>query len=117
MYFNKPRRKHKYGATKTKGYDSKKESKRADVLKWMQRAGNISELREQVAFDLAPKFEVPGINGKPVCVHRKLTYIADFVYIEKGETIVEDCKGFKTKEYKKKKNLMRRIHGIEIKET
>jgi hypothetical protein len=115
----KGRKRHKYGVNKEKarGYDSIREANRADQLKWMEKAGEISELREQVRYDLAPSFYVEGVDGKPVCVHKAMFYKADFVYIKNGAEIVEDAKGVRTEEYKKKKNLMRRIHGIEIKET
>jgi hypothetical protein len=111
------KKKSKYSNTKTNGYDSKKESKRAGVLKMLNKGGAISELQEQVPFVLAPAQYVTNTKGKQVCARRELKYIADFVYIQNGLKIVEDCKGFKTKEYIKKKNLMKRIFDIEIKET
>lgn len=110
-------KKAKYSNVKTNGYDSKKESKRAGVLKILNQSGSISELQEQVPFVLAPAQYVKNIKGKEVCARRELKYIADFVYHENGLKVIEDCKGFKTKEYIKKKNLMRRIFEIEIKET
>lgn len=111
------KKKSKYSNTKTNGYDSKKESKRADVLKLLNKSGVISELQEQVPFVLAPAQYVKNIKGKEVCARREMKYIADFVYTENGLKIIEDCKGFRTKEYLKKKNLMKRIFEIEIKET
>jgi hypothetical protein len=46
-------------------------------------------------------------------------YVADFVYIDctTGLEVVEDAKGFKTREYKKKKRLMLKIQKIKIKEV
>jgi hypothetical protein len=44
-------------------------------------------------------------------------YVADFVYQENGQTVVEDVKGYKTREYKAKKKLMASQHEIEIRET
>lgn len=111
------RKKAKYSNIKTNGYESKKESKRAEVLKILNKSGVISELQEQVSFVLAPAQYVKNIKGKEVCARREMKYIADFVYIENELKIIEDCKGFKTKEYIKKKNLMKRIFEIEIKET
>jgi hypothetical protein len=107
----------KYRNNKINGYDSKKEYNRSNVLKLLEKNGNISGLKEQVSFELAPAVYIPGIDKKQVCVHRKLVYIADFVYYQDYKLIVEDVKGFRTKEYTKKKNLMKKIHGIEIKET
>jgi len=45
-------------------------------------------------------------------------YVADFTYYDKqGNYIVEDTKGFKTADYKRKKKWMKSVHGIEIKEN
>ena len=44
-------------------------------------------------------------------------YKADFRYIEKGETVVEDVKGMRTPVYNLKRHLMKAVHGIEIRET
>ena len=38
-------KRHKYGAVRTNGYDSKKESKRAEVLKLMEKSGKITDLK------------------------------------------------------------------------
>lgn len=115
MQFNP--KKSKYHNTKVCGYDSRKEYERANVLKLLEQQGLISDLHEQVSFVLCPAQYVDGYMGKPVCARREMKYIADFVYIEDGVSVVEDCKGFRTDEYKKKKNLMKRIYGIEIRET
>lgn len=53
---------------------------------------------------------------KKKLVQRSTTYVADFVYLQDGKTIVEDTKGFRTKEYELKKKMMRAFLGIEIKE-
>jgi len=70
------------------------------------RGGLITGLKTQVKYELLPK------QGKVQAV----SYKADFVYEENGKTIVEDVKGFKTKEYILKKKMMLYFHGIEIKE-
>ena len=49
-------------------------------------------------------------------IEKALKYIADFVYDENGQQVVEDCKGFKTKEYLIKRKIML-YKGIKIKET
>lgn len=104
----------KYGNIKKGGYDSKKESKRATQLKMMQLAGEISDLREQVKYELIPSQK---IDGK--VVERPCAYIADFVYKDKdGNEVVEDTKGFrKIKDYIIKRKLMLHVHGIKIKEV
>ena len=113
----KVKKKSKYSNTKTNGYDSKKEYNRSVVLKMLEKKGLVSDLKEQVPFVIAPAYYVKNFKGKDTCVLRDVKYIADFVYTEKEKTIVEDCKGFRTAQYTKKKNLMKRILGIEILET
>lgn len=81
-------------------YDSKKESKRAIELKLLEKAGKVSNLKEQVVFILQDKFK---LNNKTI---RAIKYIADFTYTQNGKTIIEDVKGFKTKEYVIKKKIL-----------
>jgi len=101
----------KYKSVKTEGYASKAEARRAAELKLMERAGSISGLREQVIFELAPSVIVQGRKRPP------LRYIADFAYIEDGQQVIEDVKGFRTDVYRIKRHLMATVHGIEIRET
>ena len=95
-------------------YDSIKEYRRHDELKLLQRAGKISSLERQVKFELIPSQK---IGGK--VVERSCSYIADFVYVKDGETIVEDVKSeaTKTPEYIVKRKLMLFIKGIRIQEV
>lgn len=128
-------RKNKYGARPTGGHASCREHRRAAELKIRQRAGLISDLREQVPFLLIPAqyAELPpppsptGAAGlskvapaapKKVCIERACKYIADFVYrdLATGETIVEDTKGVRTDAYIIKRKLMLHVHGIRIRE-
>lgn len=80
-------------------FDSILEANRYKELKLLQRAKQISNLRLQVPFLLQESFKK---NGK---IHRKIEYIADFVYEENGQTIVEDTKGMKTETFKIKQKL------------
>jgi len=119
-----PRKTNKYGAQRVGTHASKKEHNRAAQLKLWQRAGIISNLREQVPFELIPaQYGDCGTDfkGKPVrvCLEKSCKYIADFVYTdnETGQTIVEDTKGVRTKEYIIKRKLMLYVHGIRIKEV
>jgi len=50
-------------------------------------------------------------------VIRGKKYIADFVYVRDGKTIVEDVKGYRTAEYKRKKLMMKQRYDIEIREV
>lgn len=106
------KRKSKYGAVRSGGYDSKKEHRRACQLKIMQRAGLISNLREQVKFVLIPTQRDPDGN----LLEKECAYYADFVYDKDGVTVVEDAKGIRTDVYKIKKKLMLQVHGINITE-
>ena len=112
----------KYGARRTGSYASRKESRRAAELALWQKAGIISNLREQVPYELIPaQYGECGTDfkGKPVkvCLERAVKYIADFVYEMNGQTVVEDTKGFRTKDYIIKRKLMLWVHGIRIKEV
>lgn len=93
-------------------FDSVKEFKRFCELNLLERAGEITELQRQVKFLLIPSQK---IDGK--VVERPVNYIADFVYWENGQMVVEDTKGFKTKDYILKRKLMLHVHGIRIREV
>ena len=94
-------------------FDSKKESMRYQELRTMQENGLIEELELQIVFELQRAF-VNGI-GKKI---RPITYVADFSYLQDGNKIVEDCKGFITPEYKLKKKLFEHMYyPLTIKET
>lgn len=112
-----PAIKSKYGSTKCEvdglKFDSKKEAAVYGVLKFAEAQGLISDLKLQVKFELNPGGTF------------SFKYIADFTYIENGKLVVEDVKPFDKKKnefyltptYKKKKKLMKKVHGIEIKES
>ena len=113
--------KRKYNNTKVNGYDSKRESKRANDLKLLQITGFVSELKEQVKYLLIPA-HYEYVNGKNKCIERECSYKADFTYWRhfpdgSVDFIVEDVKGVKTEVYRIKKKLMLHVHGIKIKET
>lgn len=93
-------------------FDSKKEARRYWELKMLENANEISDVQRQVKFILIPSQR---INGK--VVERECSYIADFVYKEGNRTIVEDTKGFRTKDYIIKRKLMLSVYGIRIKEV
>ena len=102
----------KYHNRRSNGFDSTAEQTRWYELSLLESKGAIQGLQRQVKYTLIP---AQYIDGK--CVERAVTYKADFVYQENGETIVEDVKGFKTKEYIIKRKLMLYIHGIKIREV
>lgn len=106
---------NKYGSRKVTRdgmtFDSQKEYRRFCELRLLERAGKVTDLQRQVKFELIPSQR---IGGK--VVERACTYVADFVYTENGKKVVEDTKGFKTKDYIIKRKLMLLVHGIKIKE-
>lgn len=109
-------------------FDSKKEYRRYCELTLLERAGEITNLRRQVPFLLIPEQRAPSTEtykrgpraGHPKqgpVLERRVMYIADFVYEQNGETVVEDAKGLRTNEYVIKRKLMLYQYGIRIKET
>lgn len=117
----------KYGAKKVEYngmvFDSKRECRRYQELEILQIIGEISELRTQVKFVLIPAQREPDTVGKRGgiikgnLIEREVSYIADFVYIENGKTVVEDAKGMRTPEYILKRKMMLYFYGIRIKEV
>lgn len=86
-------------------FDSTWEGQRYSQLKVLEKAGEITDLQLQVKMSI-------DVNGVHIC-----KYIADFVYFENGEKVVEDAKGVKTAIYRQKKKLIKAIYGIDIRET
>lgn len=109
---------NKYRNIPSGKYDSRKEKRRADELKLLQRAGIIHDLKEQVRFELIPS-QYQNVNGAKKLIEQACHCVADFVYVENGTLVVEDVKSPITREnavYKIKKKLMLYTHGIRIKE-
>jgi hypothetical protein len=106
----------KYHNEKTGAYASKKEAQRAVELQLLERAGGISELREQVKFVLVPTQR----DADGELIERECSYYADFTYRDaNGELVVEDVKSepTKTRDYRIKRKLMLWVHGVRIRET
>lgn len=105
----------KYRARKTTvdgiEFDSAREAKRYTRLRALEEEGEIQHLRLQVPFELVPSFECDGVK------YRGMKYVADFAYVRDGKAVVEDCKGFKTPEYRIKKKLMAYVNHINIEES
>jgi hypothetical protein len=108
-------------------FDSLKEAKRWKELSLMQHSGMIQDLQRQVKFVLIPAQREPDTIGKRGGVHkgklleRECAYVADFVYKEKGETVVEDVKGYKDGAayniFTIKRKMVLFFYGIHIKEV
>lgn len=105
-------------------FDSKREANRYQELLFLERVGEIKNLKTQVKYTLIPsQFEKvwnPRKNAfeRGKCLERECSYVADFVYIDlkTGDIVVEDTKGFKTKDYIIKRKLMLYTHDIKIRE-
>lgn len=141
----KPENKNKVHAERTEdGYASKKEARRAEALRLMEQAGEISDLREQVEFELVPTIYVDDEGVYHTCdgarniqearsmlrkklkvAERSMTYICDFVYTDNktGETVVEDVKGYTKSNaalyriFSMKRKLLLWRYGIKVKEV
>lgn len=105
-------------------FDSRKEARRFGQLQLLEQAGAIKDLETQKKYILIPAQREPDTVGprggiKPgKLIEHEVSYLADFVYIdtETGETVVEDTKGVRTKEFVIKRKLMLYVHGIRIHE-
>lgn len=125
---------NKYGNKKVvvdgEVFDSKREAKRYQELKLLEKCGAIRGLQRQVKYELIPtqkekstKVYTKGRKkGQPIegkVIEKAITYKADFVYtdVNSGKQVVEDSKGMRTKDYVMKRKLMLYIHGIKIQEV
>lgn len=124
---NKEKKPGKYNAKPTdvvmpggtvRHFDSEKEASRFRQLDLLQRAGEISNLRCQVPFELIPRQRREDGTWEQPC-----RYIADFTYRDGCKLVVEDVKGYTDpksaayKLYTVKRKLMLMVHGITIKEV
>jgi hypothetical protein len=120
----KPRNKYHSKKITVNGntFDSQKEYRRFCDLSLLLRAGAITDLKRQVEFELIPAQREPdtvGVRGgvkQGKVIEHAVKYVADFVYKENGKLVVEDTKGFRTKDYIIKRKLMLWVHKIRIKE-
>ena len=102
-------RKYKAKKTVVDGitFDSKKEARRYQELKLLERAGVIKDLSLQPNFLLQDKFKYKEKT------ERKIEYIADFQYyvVKDKKWVIEDVKGYKTDVYKLKRKLFLKRYG------
>lgn len=96
-------------------FDSRKEYNRYFEPLLLERGGYISDLKLQVKYVVIPAQKDE--SGK--VLERECSYIADFVYFDQKaqRTVVEDTKGFRTKDYIIKRKLMLERYGIRIREV
>lgn len=92
-------------------FDSRAEAQRWQQLELLQKAGEISGLRRQVAIGLE------GRDG-PIMTdtgRQQRVYRADFVYVDHalGVTVIEDKKGHETEVFKFKRAVLA-AQGIKV---
>lgn len=95
-------------------FDSKREAKRYQELKLLERAGEIANLTIQ------PKFPLR-CNGRDILIRsnryyrgRKATYYADFSYTTKEGRVVEDVKGADTALSRLKRAIVEAEYGVRV---
>ena len=95
-------------------FDSNREFNRYLELRLLEKAGKIKELERQTKFVLIPAQR----DSRGKVIERECSYKADFFYYdnEANESVVEDTKGFRTKDYIIKRKLMLNVYGIRIRE-
>lgn len=101
----------KYGNQRTEvdglTFASKREARRYEQLKLMQRAGAIRDLVLQPRYRLV-------VNDMTIG-----SYVADFSYTDTAtlRVVVEDAKGVRTPVYRLKKKLMLALWDIDVQEV
>lgn len=97
-------------------FDSQKEANRYCELKILEKAGLIKGLERQKKFVLIPAH----MEGKKI-IERECSYVADFVYLQNGDIVVEDVKGYKGggayQVFTIKRKLMLEKYGIKVREV
>lgn len=110
---SKPRKRkygNKYVIVGSERFDSMREAKRYQVLRQMQLLGRIIGLERQVTYVLAPSVKIAGEKRARPALRLKV----DFRYVENGQTVVEDAKGFSDTSFRIRQHLMKAIHGIDV---
>ena len=82
-------------------FDSKAEAERYKELMLLEKGGIISGLTRQVEFDLT-------VNGEHIGY-----YTVDFVYVDNGEMVAEEFKGFWRADARLRAKLFMALYGKE----
>ena len=102
---------NKFFAKRQGGHASVREDKRAWELKLLQKAGEISELEEQVKIELLPAAPE---KGYPLA----LRMFVDFRYKDReGNVVWEDSKGRATRDWKIRQRLAKQLLNIDVREV
>lgn len=97
---------NKYGAIRTRSelcqrtFASKAEARRGDSLRTQELAGEIKDLEYQPRFVL--------------CKKPRITITLDFAYTKNGERVIEEVKGYMTRDSRTKLAWLREQQGIEV---
>ena len=97
-------------------FDSLKERDYYSILKLLKQRGQIQnfELQPEFLYKIIYSPRFPTRDDKIMVQHCK--YIADFMVFHNDGTItVEDVKGFETAIFKRKKKIIKKLYGIDIK--
>lgn len=98
-------------------FDSLKELARYKSLLLLLSVGLISQLELQKPFVIVPSVVL--IKDGKLKKKPAVKYIADFVYVQNGQVVIEDVKSEATKKlpvYRLKIHLMKHIHGLDVNE-
>lgn len=112
QYAAAPKKTHKYGAKKAVvdgiSFDSRREARRYQQLRLLERAGQIRDL------ELQPVYRLHALGGGEIA-----KYVADFKYVEvsTGRTVLEDAKGHPTRVYRLKRKWLLAEYGISVREV
>ena len=79
-------------------FRSKLEASHYQMLKLRETAGEISDLKRQVRFKLV-------VNGSLI-----RTYVMDFTFIEEGQQVAWESKGYRTEIFELKEKLFRALY-------
>ena len=96
-------------------FDSRKEMNRYEELIYMVDTGEIHCLERQPKFPWKTVYS----HGDRTYEKNNYYYRADFQYVicATGDVVVEDVKGFRTPEYKRKKRIVEHLYEITITEV
>lgn len=107
-------RRNKYGA-KERYFEGQRFASGHELTRWLllrerERRGEISELKRQVRYELAPSVRIAGEKrARPA-----LRFTVDFQYIEDGELVVDDAKGKPDTAFRIRQHLMKSVHNIDV---
>jgi len=118
--WSRPRRKYHNETAIVEGqaFDSRREARRFQELRLLERGGEIADLQRQPEFPIHSP--ILSHAGEVIGLVVVAKYIADFQYRDlrrAGAVVIEDAKGVRTPLYRLKKRLVVAQYGIDIREV